>query len=243
MWPIVKKKEWNRLSKKREHDGIRDKEAKYRESCQDVRGFNTTIRLYWSDAFQSVYLSEPANAFLNLLIPLLLSQSFHQFNNPSWTSALILSESRTAHVCFKLLIMWFRGAVKVFFKTVIFYSCNISDVCLDCSWQSTTSHGRLSYAHVGHKINALAAQALEMSGCRLLRENQCQSHELLNSSGHMALFMKGSRAIIQLSYSYTWLSLMYTNVTKMPLVTQKNVFREINKIFIILTSQNTCSTS
>lgn len=72
-----------------------------------MRRFNTMIRLYWSDAFQSGYLSEPTTAFLNLLIPAVFIQSFHYSNHPSWTSAQIEIHShktRIAHVLFLTLL-------------------------------------------------------------------------------------------------------------------------------------------
>lgn len=82
---------------KRDDDGMRDKEAKYREPCQDARGLNTTAILI------SLYTFQSQQSFLNLLMFLLLSQPFHHSNRPPRTSTLILSESRIAHVCFKLL--------------------------------------------------------------------------------------------------------------------------------------------
>lgn len=154
------------------------------------------IRLYWFDAFQSVYLSEPTTAFLNLLIPLLYSQSFHHSNHSSWTSALILSESRIALACFKLLfglwILWFRGVVQASLQFVFWTDSFLILWYFRCQSRLFLTVHRSSQLpqsctrrHPGHKMdNTIAAQGLEMSGCRLLMGNQWQPHELLNSSGH-----------------------------------------------------------
>lgn len=166
------------------------------KSCEDVRGFNTMIRLYWSDAFQSVYLSEPTTAFPNLLIPLLFSQSFHHSKYPSMDIDFVWSWN----ICFKLLfspwIQWFRRVVCgseffffLFSQVIIFCICNISDVSLNCSWQSTAPRSGLSHAHTDIQATKWTTHSLEMSGCGLLMGNQCLSHELLNSNGRMGLWL------------------------------------------------------
>lgn len=95
-------------------------------------------------------------------------------------------------------------------EPIIFCICNISDVSLDCSWQSTTPHSRLTHCtrrHPGHKMdNTFAAQALEMSGCRLLMGNQCQHGGVVDCSWTpVALYpLKSSIAIVHTQHAFHW---------------------------------------
>lgn len=114
------------------------------------------IRSYWSDAFQSVYLLEPTTAFLNLLIPLILSQSFHQSNHPSWhphwfclnpelpaLSSYLFFECCDSDVSIQAILGFVLRDDFYFLSSV-----KTPDVSLDCSWQSTTPRSHLSHAHI-----------------------------------------------------------------------------------------------
>lgn len=139
---------------KRDDDGMRDKEAKYREPCQDARGLNTTAILI------SLYTFQSQQSFLNLLMFLLLSQPFHHSNRLPRTSTLILSESRIAHVCFKLLSdLWIICNSEMGQKCC----CNsFSELILKKSISDLTVHhfAYLLYSSTVHACNTFIAQRL-----------------------------------------------------------------------------------
>lgn len=150
---------------KRDDDGMRDKEAKYREPCQDARGLNTTAILI------SLYTFQSQQSFLNLLMFLLLSQPFHHSNRPPRTSTLILSESRIAHVCFKLLSdLW------IICNSEMGQRCccdSFSELILKKSISDLTIHhfAYLFHSSTVHTCNTFIAQRLQMPVCRPHRGN------------------------------------------------------------------------
>lgn len=102
------------------------KKAKYRESCQDVRGFNTMIRLYWSDAFGFTLLSQqqPLLIFWCLLfsVSIFITLNIHPVINYYLKTT-----------CFKIFDFWESKVRWSFPKLIIFGICNISAISGDAS--------------------------------------------------------------------------------------------------------------
>lgn len=109
---LLRKSKTDRV--KRDDDGMRDKEAKYREPCQDARGLNTTAILI------SLYTFQSQKSFLNLLMFLLLSQPFHHCHGHLHWFCLnpeLLMFVLNSCLIFELFVIqrWGRGVAAIHF--------------------------------------------------------------------------------------------------------------------------------
>lgn len=186
------------------------------------------IRLYWSDAFQSVYVSQPTTAFLNLLIPLLF-QSILSSLPPAILDVRIdlvsiQNCSPVSALSSYLFIEWCACVNASDFRVnclspIISYIRNIANAKVGRFWQSTTPVSHLSRANMHPGIH----------GHRMGRHLHCPDiwdvFLRISHGKRYWLSMKCCHCICPNGAKQYYICHIYTqHVTEMPLVGQKCQF-------------------
>lgn len=134
------------------------------------------IRLYWSDAFQSVYVSQPTTAFLNLLIPLLFQSILASLRSAILDVRIDLVSvqncSPVSALSSYLFIEWCAWLNASDFRvnclsTIISYIRNIANVRLGGFWQSTAPVSHLGRSNMRPGVT-FTARTFETCCCGFL---------------------------------------------------------------------------